>query len=76
MNQKPLTDAFIEKTIMEVRNNIARRERISFGNGILWTVILTWLIMIMVYVSGNTPNPGSMVGLFMCGLWFRYKNEH
>ena len=76
MNQKPLTDEFIEKTIREVRNNIARREREAFSKGIIWTVLVTWFGMAIVYAIGNTPNPGIMVGTLVVGLWYRYGKEN
>lgn len=70
-----LTQQQVEKTIKEVRNNIARRERVAFGNGVLWCVIVTWFSMAMTYGLGHRPNPGIMIGSLMYGLWNRFGRD-
>lgn len=71
--QLPLTEELVNKTINEVRTNIAKRENRAFGNGILWCVVVTWLGMALVYAQGSTPNPGIMLGSLVYGLWLRFK---
>lgn len=62
----------IDKTVKEIRNNIARREREAFGRGILWSFVVMILTFSGVFAYGHTPNFGSLLGLFLAGLYYRY----
>lgn len=73
--QQPITDEFIEKTIKEVRNNIARREEESFGQGLFWAAIAVWLSMALSYALGDDPGPWNVSGVFIVGLWYRFRKR-
>lgn len=72
---KELTEQHIKKIGQEIRNNRRKAEQIAFSQGILFTVVITWLGMAVTYAMGNTPNPGNLLGCFILGLYYRYGKE-